>query len=112
MSARDVIADALMNEGCGDSDQCDRTADRVIAALRAAGYAVVPVEATPHMARDKPIVQSVPNRKPVSYHDPNCRRCHGTGKYLTQRDMHRSEGWVPCYCKPPAILTRAKEAGL
>ena len=51
MSARDVVSDTLLNEGCGDGDQCDATARCVLAALAAAGYAVVPLKMTPEQAR-------------------------------------------------------------
>lgn len=28
-----------------------------------------------------------------------CRRCKGTGSYLTSEDLHRSAGIAPCYCE-------------
>lgn len=27
-----------------------------------------------------------------------CSRCKGTGQYLMARNLHESEGWVPCDC--------------
>ena len=55
MSARDVIVDAYHAYGAFDDHARNRGADAILAALRAAGYAVVPREATEEMhnaARD------------------------------------------------------------
>lgn len=51
MSARDVIADAYHAYGAFDDHARNRGADAILAALRAAGYAVVPREATDIMAK-------------------------------------------------------------